>query len=284
MENKICVITGATAGIGKAAALALAGKGARVVLVSRNEAKGQRVKREIIQQTGNERIDFFRADLSLLKEVRRVAGEIQRKIDRIDVLLNNAGAFFNNKILTEEGFEKTFALNHLNYFLLTRELLGLLKEAPAGRIVNVASDAHQGVEIDFDNLNGEKEYSGWKAYQRSKLANIMFTYHLAEEIKGTKLTANCLHPGFVKTSFGNNNRGLVGFGLRLAKALAAIRISKGADTSIYLASSPEVEGVSGRYFVKRKPARSSKASYDITAIQRLWEISEEMVAATPGKG
>ncbi|MFQ6613120.1 MAG: SDR family oxidoreductase [Fidelibacterota bacterium] len=278
MEGKICVITGSTNGIGKVAATALAGMGARIVLVSRNQTKGEQVKQEIIEQTGTEQVDFFQADLSLLKAIRRVAEIIRQQYDHIDVLLNNAGAFFSAFELTDEGFERTFALNHLNYFLLTRELLPLVQAAPRGRIVNVASDAHKGVEMDFENLNGEKNFSGWKAYQRSKLANIMFTYRLAEQLDHGSVTANCLHPGFVRTGFGDNNKGLFRAGLKMAKRLAAISMAKGAETSIYLASSPEVEGVSGKYFEKKKAVPSSKASYDQEAIRRLWDVSETLVA------
>jgi NAD(P)-dependent dehydrogenase (short-subunit alcohol dehydrogenase family) len=279
MKDKICVVTGSTNGIGKLTASALAEMGAEVALVSRNPEKGEFVRQELIEKIGNKKIDFFPADLSLLKEVRRVSEALKEKYDRVDVLVNNAGAYFNTFELTEEGFERTFALNHLNYFILTKELLPLLQRTSKARIVNVASDMHRGADMDFENLNGEKSYSGRKAYQCSKLANVMFTYSLANQLNPDQITVNCLHPGFVRTGFGDNNSGLFKIGLKVAKAFAAISVNRGAETSIYLASSPEVEGVTGKYFEKKKAVPSSKASYNQDAIQKLWEISERWVEA-----
>ncbi len=279
MNDKICVVTGSTNGIGKLTAAALAEMGAEVALVSRNPEKGEFVRQELIEKTGNEKIEFFAADLSLLKDIRQVSEALKKKYDHVDVLVNNAGAFFSTYGLTEEGFERTIALNHLNYFLLTKEIMPLLRQTSKARIVNVASDAHRGVELDFENLNSEKSFSGWKAYQQSKLANIMFTYSLASQLDPDQITVNCLHPGFVRTGFGDNNHGLFKIGMKVAKALTAINVNRGAETSIYLTSSPEVEGMTGKYFEKQKAVPSSDASYHQGAVQKLWNISERWIEA-----
>lgn len=277
MKNKICVISGATDGIGKVAARELAKRGAAVRLIGRNAEKGNRVQDEIIQTSGNADIRFYQADLSLMAETQRVAGEIAGDHDHIDVLLNNAGGYFTEFLQTAEGLEYTFALNHMNYFLLTRGLLPLLQKSPAGRIVNVSSGAHNGSALDWDNMQGEKSYSGWNFYCRSKLMNLLFTFELADRISDSKISVNALHPGFVKTRFGDNNRGFWGLGIRVSKYFGAISVEKGAQTSVYLSSSPDLDGVSGKYFFDSKEKRSSQNSYNLNDRKRLWAYSEKIL-------
>jgi retinol dehydrogenase 12 len=204
------------------------------------------------------------------------AAALNEKLRRIDVLLNNAGAFFQKREINEDGVERTFALNHLNYFSLTHLLLDRLKSAPSARIVNVASGAHLGAKLDFADLQNAKTYSGWRAYQQSKLANVYFTYELARRLEGSKLTANCLHPGFVATRFGNNNGGLMRATFGLAKSLFAKTETDGAKTSIFLAGAPEMAGVNGKYFDNCKAVRSSAVSYDEDVARQLWSASEKM--------
>ncbi len=277
-SEKVMCITGATDGIGKTAALELAKAGCTLALVGRNPEKGNRVLDEIVSDSGNENIRFHICDLSLMEAVRKLAKELQTDYNRLDVLLNNAGAYFSEFEKTDEGFERTFALNHLSYFLLTDLLLDILEKTGNARIVNVASDAHQGAELSFENLQGFDGYKGWPAYCKSKLANIMYTYELDRRISGKGITANSLHPGFVDTNFGNNNTGTVRVGLNAAKKVGAISPEKGALTSIYLASSPEVEGVSGKYFYKCKQKNSNKASYVKSDQEKLWQITETYLA------
>lgn len=275
------MVTGATAGIGLVTARELARKGAVVVVVGRDAAKGERVVRDIRSDTGNEWVSFQRADLSVQSDIRRLARNFVEEHPRLDVLVNNAGAIFNRRQTSADGIEMTFALNHLNYFLLTNLLLDRLTAAPAGRIVNVSSGAHRGAEIDFDDLQCERSYSGWRAYQRSKLANLLFTLELARRLDGSAVTANALHPGFVASRFGLNNGLLFRFGIRIAFMTSAIPVDEGAKTSVYLASSPEVADVSGRYFVKCRPEEPSPAAQDPDAARRLWEVSERMTAPRP---
>ncbi|MBT3518288.1 MAG: SDR family oxidoreductase [Candidatus Marinimicrobia bacterium] len=275
--NKICLITGATDGIGKQTALELARKGFILGLVGRNSEKGTQVVSEIISKTGNESIQFHQADLSSISEMRRLATEIQNTYESLDVLLNNAGAYFNNFSTTVDGFESTFALNHIAYFYLTELLLEMVKNETPGRIINVASAAHRNSKLDFDNIQGIDDYKGWPAYGRSKLMNIMFSYECHRRFSDSGVTFNCLHPGFVNSSFGNNNVGFARGSLNFAKSLFAIPVIKGALTSIYLASSEEVEGVSGEYFDKCKPIKSSKVSYSKNDQNQLWEISESFL-------
>jgi retinol dehydrogenase 12 len=276
LTNKEIVVTGGTDGIGKVAAAALAKAGASVTIVGRNAAKGETVVREIKAQAGHERVGFVLGDLSGQSGVRAAAKELNNRLKRIDVLLNNAGAFFQKREINEDGVERTFALNHLGYFLMTHLLLDRLKDAPSARIVNVASGAHYGATLDLGDLQNSKNYSGWRAYQQSKLSNIYFTYELGRRLDGSKLTANCLHPGFVATRFGNNNSGLMRATFGIAKSLFAKSETDGAKTSIYLAGSPEVAGVNGKYFDNCKSVRSSKVSYDETVARELWRVSAEM--------
>ncbi len=277
MQGKTCLVTGATLGIGKETALGLARKGAQVVIVGRDEARTRETAAWIAKESGNARIDFLVADLSSQAEVRHLAAEFKGKYARLDVLLNNAGAIFTRRETTIDGYERTWALNHLAEFLLTSLLLEMLQASAPARIVNVASAAHTSGKIDFDNLQGEEKYSGIGAYSQSKLANILFTYALARRLSGKGVTANCLHPGVVATGFGHNTPGLVNTLLSLARPFL-ITPEKGAMTSIYLASSPEVADVSGKYFAKCKPIASSKLSYDEALQEKLWAVSEKQTA------
>jgi len=275
MQGKICMVTGATSGIGLIAAQALARQEARVIVVGRDPGRGATTVSRIAQQTGNPQVELLLADLSAQADVHRLAGEFQGRYARLDVLVNNAGAIFTKRRLSADGIEMTFALNHLGYFLLTNLLLDTLKASPPARIVNVSSDAHRGAQMNFSDPQGERRYGGWRAYGQSKLANLLFTYELARRLEGTGVTVNAVHPGFVATGFGRNNRGLFALLIRLAQ-LTALSPEQGAETLIYLATSPEVEGVTGKYFVKKRPVESTRASYDQSAAQRLWQLSAQL--------
>jgi NAD(P)-dependent dehydrogenase (short-subunit alcohol dehydrogenase family) len=218
---------------------------------------------------------FLAADLSSQNEIRRLAREILHRHQQIDVLVNNAGGMFRQRRVSPDGIEMTFALNHLSGFLLTDRLLPALRRASAGRIVNVASDAHWGVDIDFGNLQGERGYQGWRAYKRSKLANICFTFGLARRLAGSTVTANALHPGFVATDFGARGDRMATIAWRLV-SLFAIDVEKGAETPVYLAASADVEGVSGRYFSECRPVEPSAPARDREVQRRLWDVSAEM--------
>ena len=269
-------MTGATDGIGWMTARALARDGARVIVVGRDRAKGERRVAALRAETGNEAVGFELADLSAQGEIRALAARLVADLPRLDVLVNNVGAWFHRRTTGPDGIEMTWALNHLGQFLLTGLLLELLGAAEAGRIVNVASRAHRGPQVDFGDPEGSKRYAGWRAYQQSKLANILFTYRLAERLESGPVTANCLHPGFVASRFGHNNSGLPRLVAGVTQRLFAISEEKGAATSHYLAAADAVAGVSGRYFVKRRPVASSPASRDREAQARLWRLSEEM--------
>jgi len=269
------LITGATSGIGKATAMGLANMGASVVMVGRDRGRGEAAMAEIKEKSGNASVDLMLADLSSQGQIRRLANEFKEAYPRLDVLINNAGIFLSKRVVTADGIEMTFAVNHLAYFLLTNLLLDVLERSAPSRVVNVSSGAQSNGTIDFDGLQGEKGYKGTKAYSQSKLANVLFTYELARRLEGTGVTANCVHPGAVRTNFGSGSSGLFGFMVRASRPLM-ISPEKGAETSIYLASSPEVEGVSGKYFIKKAEARSSDESYDETVARRLWEVSAEL--------
>jgi retinol dehydrogenase 12 len=275
MHGKICLVTGATSGIGLVTAQVLAQQGATLIIVARNAERGAATASRIRQETGNPDVELMVADLSVQAQVQRLASEIQQRIVRLDVLVNNAGAFFTRRQLSQDGIEMTFALNHLAYFLLSNLLFDSLKAAHSARIVNVSSEAHRRAHLDFADLQGERHYTGWRAYARSKLANILFTYELARRLTGTSIVTNALHPGFVATNFGRNNRGIAATFIRILQ-LAAISPQEGAQTIIYLAGSPLVKGITGQYFIKQQVVRSSQVSYDAPAAERLWQISAEM--------
>jgi len=276
MKGKTCVITGATDGIGLEAATRLGALGAGLVLVGRNREKGARALQRLRARVPGVSAELLYADLSRRDEILRLAPELLRAAPRIDVLLNNAGAFFARRDVTEEGLERTFALNHMGYFLLAHLLRERIIASAPARIVNVASGAHYNAILDFDDLQCAERYSGWLAYQRSKLCNILFTRELARRLGGTGVTANCLHPGFVATSFGDNNRGFFRWGLGLAKRFTAISAERGAATPVYLASSAEVETISGRYFCECHEQAPSAAAQDDAAAARLWRESAKL--------
>ena len=275
MKDKICIITGATSGMGLATAAALAGKGTTLGLVCRDRSKGEIVVKEIAEKTKNNKIELFIADLSSQAEIRKLANEIKIKFPKIDVLVNNAGGINPKRITSTDGFELTFAVNHLAYFLLTNLLLENLKGAPKARIISVASIASNYGKINFNDLNFRKKYYSFMTYSQSKLANIIFTYELANRLKGTNVTANCLHPGMVKTRFAISMNNYFGLFWKLFNPFL-ITAEKGAETSIWLASSPEVEGISGKYFKEKKEIKSIKSSYNIEIQQKLWEVSEKL--------
>jgi len=275
MNGRTCVVTGATSGIGRAAALELARGGARVVVVARDAGRGRETVSEIERSAGKGRAVLLVADLASQSEVRRLASEVSQAAPRLDVLVNNAGAIHMERRVSPDGHEATFAVNHLAGFLLTNLLLPHLRASAPARVVNVASAAHLGGHIDFDDLMGEKAYGGWKAYAQSKLANVLFTYELTRRLGTGGVSANCLHPGVVATGFGKNGNGLLSLGVRIA-APFFLSARKGAATAVYLASSPEVEGVTGKYFAKCRPAASSAESRDPEVARRLWEVSERL--------
>lgn len=281
MQGKTVVITGATSGIGEVAAVELARKGARIVFVARSPYRAEVLQAKLDIANPAVKHPAYFADLSRISEMKRVAGEIAAAEPRIDVLVNNAGAVFRGRQLTADELEMTFATNHLAYFVVTNLLLENLKATPGARIVSTASDAHKVGRLDFDDLQGAKRYNAYRAYGTSKLCNILFTRELARRLSDTGVTANCLHPGFVATRFGDNNDGaILGFGFGIAKRLAAISPEEGAKTIVYLASSPEVAEKSGSYYYKCAPAVPTAAAQNDAAAKRLWGVS----AAITGTG
>ncbi len=273
MQGKVIVITGATSGVGLHAAIELAAMGARLVLIGRNPERGSAALAAVRRRTPQAEVDMRYADLARLDQVRELGAALDAALPRIDVLINNAGAIFQRRQFTAYGLERTFALNHMAYFLLSHLLREKLVASAPARIVSVASEAHRGATLDFDDLQGERRYSGWKAYQRSKLCNILFTRELARRLAGTGVTVNCLHPGFVATRFGDDNGGLFRLAVKLAKKVSAIAPARGAETAVYLSSSEEVAGQSGGYYDKCRPATPSAAAQDDAAARRLWQES-----------
>ncbi|MBI3558162.1 MAG: SDR family oxidoreductase [Deltaproteobacteria bacterium] len=273
--EKLCLITGANSGVGLATAMALAKNGARVVLACRDTQRGQAALETIRANTGSRKLELMLLDLGRLQSIRDFAAEFKKKHNRLDVLVNNAGAMLAKRTTTHDGFETTFGVNHLGPFLLTNLLLEVLKASHPARIVNVASGAHSFGWMDFGDLQGERFYLGFKAYSQSKLANIIFTCELAERLKGSGVTANCLHPGMVDSNFANPKAGSFHWLGKLIRPLM-VTIEQGADTAVYLATSPDVEGVSGKYFYKRKAVKSSRKSRSKSAANKLWAISEKL--------
>ena len=277
MAGKTVLVTGGTGGIGEATAAGLAALGARVGITGRDRGRAEAAAAQITDQTGNPAVDVFVADLSAQAEVRRLAAAVLASYPRLDVLINNVGGIWANRHVTPDGLEHTFALNHLAPFLLTNLLLQRLRASAPARVVTVSSGAQAMGRIDFDDLQSERRYSGQRAYNASKLANVMFTYELARRLEGTGVTATVLHPGVVRTSFGAEDPSPL---YRVLLPLARLFMKtpeQGAATSVYLASSPEVEGVTRRYFANRRPKRSSKASYDAQAAAQLWHVSADLV-------
>jgi NAD(P)-dependent dehydrogenase (short-subunit alcohol dehydrogenase family) len=278
MQGKVCLITGASSGIGLATARELARRGASVVFVGRSAQRCAAAKEQIETDTGAKNVDYLVADLSSQADIRRLAAEVQDRCPRIDVLINNAGMMaWSGRQESLDGIEMTWALNHLSYFLLTTLLLPVIKRSAPARIISVASDAHQGASINFADVEGKEGFSAWRAYKQSKLANILFAYELARRLDGTGVTSNTLHPGFVRTEFFKD-RTLLATWVRLGARLFAISPEEGARTSIHLATSPLVATVTGRYFVKERPAESSRQSHDTAAAAQLWQLSEQTTA------
>jgi retinol dehydrogenase-12 len=272
------LVTGGTSGIGQETARGLARLGAKVIIIGRDPARIERTLAWLKQEAGHDRVKGMQADLSSLSDIRRLAAKVRRENDRLEVLVNNAGSMFGERVLTAEGFERTWALNHLAYFLLTLELLDLLKASAPSRIVNVASEMHQGGELDFGNLQGEKHYACIPAYRQSKLANILFTKALPRRLIGTGVTANALHPGAVATGMGRDMVGLMKLANRLCQFFF-LSPRKGAATSVYLASSAGVEKVTGKYFVKCRETAPAKVTMNMELQERLWSASLEQTGA-----
>jgi NAD(P)-dependent dehydrogenase (short-subunit alcohol dehydrogenase family) len=278
MKGKIVLVTGATAGIGEVTVESLARQGAEVIGVGRSPAKCAAAQERIRRESGNPRVTYLTADLSSQAEVRRLAGEFKDRWVRLDVLVNNAGAFFDSRNESADGIEMTWALNHLGYFLLTNELLDLLRASAPARIVNVSSGAHYGGTINFADVQYRSGFNGWRAYAQSKLANVMHAFELARRLDGVGVTANALHPGFVATQFGHNNNGVMRWGIGVMQRLFALTPEEGARTQIHLASSPQVEGVTGKYFEKSKEGRCDPSALDQDGARRLWDLSLGMTA------
>jgi len=281
MAGQTVLVTGGSRGIGRATALGLAAMGAHLAIAGRDRGRTEGAARDI-RAAGGGLVDVFVADLSSLAEVRRLAGEVLQSLDRIDVLVNNAGGYWNTRHVTADGLERTFAVNHLAPFLLTNLLLGRLKQSAPARVVTVSSNVQAIARIDFDDLQGERSYSGARAYNQSKLANVLFTYELARRLRGTAVTANALHPGVVRTSFGAEDPGGI---QRLFTPLMRPFMkapAQGAATSIHVASAPDLQQVTGCYFARGKPRRSSERSYDQAVAALLWQVSATLIPAGIG--
>jgi NAD(P)-dependent dehydrogenase (short-subunit alcohol dehydrogenase family) len=275
MKDKVVMITGANSGIGKAASLALAKMDATVVMVARSKETGEAAKAEIIKESQNNSVDLLLADLSSLESVHQLATEFQKKYSKLHVLINNAGLFNRKRHVTSDGYENTFATNYLAPFLLTNLQLGLLRASAPSRIINVSSVGHYNGHINFEDLNLEKEYGGWKAYGQSKLALVLFTHELAKKLTGSGVTVNAVHPGTVATNIWTRPFGPAGFITALPKLFMASP-EKGAETIVYLASSPDAQSLSGEYLEKLKVKKSSEESYDEEIAQRLWDVSAKL--------
>jgi NAD(P)-dependent dehydrogenase (short-subunit alcohol dehydrogenase family) len=275
IKEKVVLVTGANSGIGKAASLALAKIGATVVMVARNKERGEVARSEIIRESQNGSVDLLLADLSSMESVRQLATEFQRKYSKLHVLINNAGLFNQRRHVTMDGYEDTFATNYLAPFLLTNLQLEVLKASAPSRIINVSSVGHYNGHINFDDLNLEKEYGGWKAYGQSKLALVLFTHELAKKLQGTEVTVNAVHPGTVATNIWSRPLGPVGFIMALPK-LFMTTPKQGAETIVYLASSPDAKDLNGEYLEKLKVKKSSDESYDEEIAQRLWDVSAKL--------
>ena len=277
MNAKVCIVTGGNSGIGKETALGLARMGATVVLVVRDQERGKKAKAEIVSQSGNKSVNVMLCDLSSMSSIRRFAGEFKLKYGRLDVLINNAGAVFNKREVTPEGFERTLAVNYLVSFLLTHELLGLLKARVPSKIINLSSGLAKNGKIDLDDLQSERNYAGMKVYSKAKLMVMMFTYQLARRLEGTGVTVNVLMPGFVATNLGKNSGSLRSS--IMFKMVRPMQISpkNGAETSVYLASSDEIKNTTGMCFAKKKETTTCPISYDEELQERLWDKTARML-------
>lgn len=275
LKGKYCLITGANSGIGKATAIQLALQGAHIIMACRNPLKAEEAKKEIIYRSGNEQVDILLVDFAKQEEIRALAAAYQSKYPKLDLLVNNAGLIADKRIETAEGYELTFAVNHLGYFLLTNLLIDSLKSADRARVINVSSEAHRIGKLNFDDLHLKNDYSNIKAYSNSKLANILFNLELSSQLEGTGITTNALHPGVVNSNFGGNSSMLWQAMIVMARPFM-VSIEKGAETSIYLATSDDVAAVSGRYFVRKKQRKPNSDAMDRVLAKRLWDISLEL--------
>jgi retinol dehydrogenase 14 len=281
MAGKIVLITGGTGGIGKATAIGLATMGARVGITGRDLARAEQAAADIRTASGNPAVDAFAADMTSQAEVRRLAAAVVNAYPRLDVLINNVGGFWAHRHPTADGLERTFALNHLASFLLTNLLLDRLKASAPARVVTVSSGAQSMGRIDFDDLQGARNYSGQRAYNQSKLANVMFTNELARRLEGTGVTATAVHPGVVRTNFGAEDQAW--FFALISRAVRPLlkTPAQGAETPIYLASSPDMDGVTGQFFANRKPKTANRVAYNTGLTARLWQVSADLVGMTP---
>ncbi len=278
IKGHTVVITGGNDGIGFETSRILAMKGARLIMVCRNDQKAKAAVERIKQSTGNQDVGYVIGDMSSQKSIREAAEEIRKRTSVVDVLINNAGGTFADFKLSEEGLEMTIATNHFAYFLLTGLLLDLIKKSDYARIVSVASDSHLRAKIDFESFRKNKNYFVLKAYGQSKLANVLFTFELAKRLKGTHITSNCLHPGTIQTGIASK-AGLKWYGAlawSIFSSIVSVSLQKGAETSVFLASSDEVKGVSGKYFHNCTAKQAAKLAYDNSLQQKLWEVSEEL--------
>ena len=280
MAGKTCLVTGATNGIGRVVALELASMGANLVLAGRDQARCVATANEIREKTGNAAVEYLVADLSSQEQVRRLAAEFKERHQRLEVLVNNAGAMHIGRKTSVDGIEMTFALNHLSYFLLTNQLLDVLVASAPARVVNVASSSHREARLNLEHVHEANRSTGFRAYARSKLCNVLFTYELSRRLEGTGVTANALHPGLVATNFLTNN-GRLGRILNFFLRFRGMSVQKGATTPVYAASSKDMEGVSGKYLIKEKIVPSSKRSYDEALAAELWELSANLTGASP---
>jgi NAD(P)-dependent dehydrogenase (short-subunit alcohol dehydrogenase family) len=276
VRGKTCMITGATSGIGRSSAIELGKMGAKLVLVCRNRDRGEELMREI-QRGGNPDVDLMIANLESQAQIRKLAADFLATKKPLHVLMNNAGMFNMKRAVTSDGIEEVFAVNHLAYFMLTLLLLDRIKESAPARIINISSDLHQRAKMKFDDLGGERSYGGMSSYAQSKLGNVLFTYELARRLAGSGVTVNCVHPGAVATNLASNSGAIVGTAWKLAGAFMKSP-DQGARTQVYLASSPEVEGVTGKYFIDAKEAASSAESHNLEVARRLWEVSAKMTS------
>jgi len=276
MVGKVCLVTGATRGLGAVTAEALAALGATVVATGRNAERGQDLVSGIIQRTGNNDVHFLRADLASMAEVHGLARAFMEHWDHLHVLVDNAGTVFPTRRTTVDGYEEVFAVNHLAPFLLTGLLLSTMRSSTPSRIIVTSSYEHRRARMHWDNLQGEHFYFSQQAYAQSKLANLLFVYELARRLEGSGVTVNAVNPGLVHTNICMDSGWLIRTAKRMMDRFSAVSPEEGADTGVWLASSPDVEGVTGRYFQRRHAVRSSRASYDVAAQQRLWRISEEL--------
>lgn len=279
MKGKVCLVTGANRGIGKAAALGLAKLEATVLIVCRDRSRGEAALKDIVAESGNTDVHLMVADLSSQAAIRQLAQEFKASYSRLGVLIHNAGVVKRERIITKDGIETTLAVNHLAPFLLTDLLLNLLRTSAPSRIIVTSSMVHKWSEINFEDLEGNRHYDMDQAYNQSKLANVLFTYELARRLNGTGVTVNSYEPGMTVTEFGSEYTGFKRFMNKLWQPFMA-KPEEAAETAVYLASSPEVAGVTGKHFVRKQVVRSSKASYDVKVAQQLWEVSEEMVGSS----